>query len=146
MMKRWILGITCGLGAMIGFVAAVGISASDKSSTSQMPVAEILENLASAANSMKGKQVAANVIVSGATVKDGNQLIYLYRIPHAASGGVDEEVARKAAKEMKRQVCRNRTMRKAVDGGAEFLYSYRNQRGRVIYEVEIDKTDCTKKS
>ena len=145
-MKRWILGITCGLGAMVGFLVLVGISVSDKRAKSPMPVAEILENLASAANSMKGEKVAANVIVSGATIKDGKQLTYIYRIPQMASGGVDEEIAQKAAKEMKRQVCRNRMMRKAVDGGAAFLYSYRNQKGRVIYEVEIDKADCAKKS
>lgn len=145
-MKRWILGIACGLGAMVGFLVVVGISASDNKSKSQMPVAEILENLASAANSMKGEKVAANVIVSGATIEDGKRLTYIYRIPQVASGGVDEEVAQKAAKEMKRQVCRDRMMRKAVDGGAEFLYSYRNQKGRVVYEVEIHKADCTKKS
>ena len=111
-----------------------------------MPVAEILENLASAANSMKGEKVAANVIVSGATVDDGKRLTYIYRIPQLASGGVDEELARKVAKKMKREVCRNRMMRQAVDGGAEFLYSYRNQRGQVVYEVEIDQADCQKKT
>ncbi len=145
-MKRWILGILGGLGAMFGFLVVVGISVSDNKSKSQMPVAEILENLASAANGMKGEKVAANVIVSGATVKDGKHLTYIYRIPQMASGGVDDDIARKAAKEMKRAVCRDRMMRKAVDGGAEILYSYRNQTGRVVYEVEIDKADCIKKT
>jgi hypothetical protein len=131
---------------MLGFVALVGIGASDNRSRSQMPVAEILENLASAANGMKGDQIAANVIVGGATIKDGKRLTYIYRIPQMASGGVDEEVAQQAAKKMKREVCRNRMMRQAVYGGAAFLYSYRNQKGRVVYEVEIDKGDCVKKS
>ena len=55
-MKRWIFGIFCGFAAMLAFVILVGIMGSGNKTISPEKVAEILDNLASAANEMKGKE------------------------------------------------------------------------------------------
>ena len=107
-----------------------------------MSVAEILENMAAAAEEMKGREIAPNVVVSGAGVEDGRRLTYHYRIPELAY--VDHELGRKLSLQMKREVCGDRTIRRALDGGAEIQYLYRVPNGRVVFTVEIDKDVCSR--
>lgn len=140
-MKRWILAIFCGVGAMLFVVVLAALGTSNNRAKSDMTVAEILENLATAADEMRGREVAPNVVVSGASVENGTRLTYHYRIPQLAK--IDYELGHKLSLQMKRQVCGDWMMRRALDGGAEIHYLYRGNTGRVVYTVEIDKEVCS---
>ncbi len=141
-MKRWILAIFCGVGAMLFVVVLAALGASNNRAKSDMTVAEILENMATAADEMKGREIAPNVVISGASVEDGTRLTYYYRILQLAK--IDYELGHKLSLKMKREVCGDRTIRRALDGGAEILYLYRSNNGRVVFTVEINKDVCSR--
>ena len=143
-MKRWVLAIFCGVGAMLFVVVLAAVGASNNRAKSDMTVAEILGKLAKAADEMTGREVAPNVVVSGASIEDGTRLTYHYRIPQLANGQIDYELGNQLSLQMKRKVCGDRMMRRALDGGAEIRYLYRGNSGSVVFTVEIDKEVCSR--
>lgn len=143
-MKRILLGIFAGIGTMFAFVLLVAVGMRSGETKSDMPVSEILANLASAADEMIGREVGPNVFVNGATVGEGLRLTYYYRVPVSGIDQFDQQALRKITKQIKREACRDRMMRKAVDGGAEIIYSYRNNRAKQIFTIEIDQNTCAR--
>lgn len=134
------LGVLVGFGTFVlcfVFIIAVGVSNRQKN---DMPVSEILANLAGAAEEMIGEKVAPNIVVAGASLDDDLRLTYHYRVTEGSH--VDQQVAREKSQILKREVCGDRMMRKAVDGGAEINYSYFSLKGKQLLAITIDKSIC----
>ncbi len=145
-MGKIAMGILAGVATMLAFVVfVVVVGANNKRASeemAEMPVTDIVDNLAAAANGMVGRKVAANVVVDTATVEDGTRLTYHYSIPNVVDGEYDRQLAGKLIEEIKRKVCADRMMRRAVDGGAEIRYAYRDGRGVLLFTIEIDQFVC----
>jgi hypothetical protein len=145
-MGRIAKGILAGVATMLAFVVfVVVVGAKNKRAgeeVAEMPVTEIVGSLAAAANGMVGRKVAANVVVDRATVEDGTRLTYHYSIPNVVDGQYDRELADKLIGKVKRQACRDRMTRRAVDGGAQVRYAYRDGNGVSLFIIEIDRYVC----
>jgi hypothetical protein len=147
-MGRIAKGILAGFATMVAFVVLVVIVGANNKRTSEelaeIPVTEIVDNLAAAANGMAGRKVAANVVVERATVENGTRLTYHYSIPNLVDDQYDHQLADTLIEEIKRKVCSDRMMRRAVDGGAEIRYAYRDGRGVSLFMIEIDQFVCAR--
>ena len=140
-MAKWVLGIFCGFAAMLAFVFLMGEMSSGGKTISPEEVAEILDNLANAANEMKGEEAGPNVVIDGAWVNSGKYLIYRYTVP-ASLNHINEKIAAEKSAEIVRQACRDRMMRKAFKGGALISYSYRTVGGPELLVIRIDQKIC----
>jgi hypothetical protein len=138
--KVLLLGL-CVLFGGLGFVTLAALSLSGKGGAA-LTVPEILDNLANAAEDMKGKKVAPNIVVSGARVGNDLQLTFYYDVLDFQGGRIDTAVAERKSLELQEQVCSDRMMRKAIDGGAAMRYAYSNESGRIILEVLVDDAVC----
>ena len=139
-MTKAVLG---GLGTMLVFLLlAESIAGHRERAKKDMTVAEVLDKLASAANAMKGQEVGPDIIVNRASVENGRRLTYYYTIPTIVDGRYDRALAEKLIEEVKRQACADPTQRRAVDGGAEIRYAYRQSDGAKIVTVDIDRWAC----
>lgn len=143
-MKKVIWAIIGGLGTMVMlfiFIAAIG--AGNNRISEDMTVEEILLKQAEAANDMKGDKVASNVIVNGATVKDGTRLTYYYTITNVEPGGYNPSAFVDISDKLKREACRERATKKAVNGGAEVNYTYRAKSGVQLFTITVNKGVCS---
>lgn len=130
-----------GLGTVLIFMFLAASFAGNQQKK-EMTVADVLDKLASATNAMKGQEVGPNVFVNRASVENGQRLTYFYTIPTAVDGQYDRELAAKLIEEVKRQACADPIQRRAVDGGAEIHYAYRQSDGATIFTVDIDRWTC----
>jgi len=139
-------GILAGVATMLAFVVFVivvgGVSKRASEELAEMPVTDIVDNLAAAANGMAGYKVAANVVVDRATIESDTRLTYHYSIPNFVDGQYDRQLADKLIAQLKRKACADRMTRRAVDGGAEIRYAYRDGRGVSLFTIEIDQVVC----
>lgn len=142
-MGRIIISIICGA---VAFVVAFNLvsnnSGPSRKALKDMPVAEILGNLAKAAKSRQGKKVAWNVIVVDAVVEEGRRLTYNYKISNAKNGRYDEEKADKIFVQLQKKACRDRIMRRAMKGGAEINYAYTDKNGEDMFSIKVNESVC----
>lgn len=139
-MSRLKLAIIGGLWTLaVCFALIIAVGASNRQSN-DIPVLEILANLASAADEMAGENVAPNIIVRSTSLDDNMRLTYNYTVTEGSH--VDQQLAQEKSQALKRTVCRDRMMRKAVDGGAEIRYSYFSLRGKRLLNIRINKSVC----
>lgn len=136
-----------GLGTMLFFVfLAAELTGHKERSRKDLTVAEVLEKLASAANALKGREIGHNVIVNRASVQNGRRLTYYYTIPTVVDGEYDRALADELIDEAKRQACADPIQRRALDGGAEIHYAYRQRDGATIFTIDIDQRTCARVS
>ncbi len=141
-------GILAGFGTMVfctaGLIvigATVGESAGvDRETRNSMPY--ILGKLAEAGNEMKGQEVGPGVYVDAATIKDERELTYSYNVPAVRDGQYNPVAKRKATRLIQEEVCDDRKMRKAIDGGATINYTYRDANGTQMFTITITKRTC----
>ncbi len=135
--------VWAGLGTMLIFaVMAASVVGHKQRPKKDMTVAQVLDKLASAANAMKGREVGPNVIVNRASVENGQRLTYFYTIPTIVDGQYNRALAEKLIEEVKRQACADPFQRRAIDGGAEIRYAYRQSNGATIFTIDIDQWAC----
>lgn len=147
-MGRWGKGILAGLGTMIVCSAgliAIGATAGksdgvDRATRNSVPY--ILGKLAEAGNEMQGEQVGPGVYVRAATIADERELTYSYNVPAVRNGQYDPVAKRKAQRLIQEQVCDDRMMRKAVEGGATINYTYLDANGTRMFTISITKRTC----
>ena len=143
-MKKTIWAIIGGLGTMVMlFIFLVAVGAGKNRITEDMSVEEILQRQAEAAIDMKGDKVASNVIVNGASLKDGRSLTYYYTITNLEPGNYNPSAFVEIADKLKREACREPATRKAVSGGAEVNYTYRAKSGVQLFTIAVNKGVCS---
>lgn len=136
-----------GLGTILIFgLLAAEVTGHKERSRKDLTVAESLEKLASAANALKGRDIGHNVIVNRASVENGQRLTYYYTIPTVVDGEYDRALAVALIDEAKRQACADPIQRRALDGGAEIHYAYRQRDGATIFTIDIDQWTCARVS
>ena len=141
-MSRVKLAVLAGTATFVvcfGTVIAVGMSNQKKM---DLPVSEILANLAHAANEMSGEKVAPNIVVRGASIDGDQRLTYTYTVTEGEH--VDQKIAREKTRQLQRKVCRDRMMRKAINGGAEIRYTYLTRKGDQLFKVKVTRSGCEK--
>ncbi len=139
------MGKTLGIlfGAMmfgLFFVLGANVATQTDRQAGDMPVSDILANLASAANDMVGEKAAHNIVINGAKVESDTRLVYYYRV--VGGTHIDRSIVDEKTRELKRAVCRDRMSRRALDGGAQIRYSYRSIKGNELLGVSVTAMDC----
>ncbi|MDJ0609416.1 MAG: hypothetical protein QNJ67_10605 [Kiloniellales bacterium] len=139
------MGKTLGIlfGAMmfgLFFVLGANVATQTDRQAGDMPVSDILANLASAANDMVGEKAAHNIVINGAKVESDTRLVYYYRV--VGGTHIDRSIVDEKTRELKRAVCRDRMSRRALDGGAHIRYSYRSIKGNELLGVSVTAMDC----
>ena len=140
-------GILAGVGTMVfctaGLIvigATVGESAGiDRETRNSVPY--ILGKLAEAGNEMKGREVGPGVYVDAAPIED-NELTYSYNIPAVRNGQYNPVAKRKAERMIQEEVCDDRKMRKAIEGGATINYTYLDANGTRLFTIMVTKLTC----
>lgn len=140
-------GILAGVGTMVFCTvslivigATVGESAGiDRETRNSVPY--ILGKLAEAGNEMKGQEVEPGVYVDAATIKD-RELTYSYNIPAVRNGQYNPAAKRKAERMIQEEVCDDRKMRKAIEGGATINYTYLDANGTRLFTIMVTKLTC----
>lgn len=142
-MSRTKTGIIVGVATfLVMFAAMVVVGSSRRAEMEKLTAEQIIENMANAANSMTGEEVGPNVIVDAAIVENGTSLTYYYTIENIRGGDYDRDKADELIEVIKRKVCDDRMMRKAIDEGADINYHYRTDSMGTLFTIEIDQFVC----
>ena len=137
--------IVAGIGGQIG--KKVGKSAFSPSKPSQQEVeAKLIEGFTTAANQINKKvpmMVDEETRLDRATVGPGARVVYHHTFPRYTSRDIDANWLHTDLRpEVMRKVCDSKGMRKSLQYGGKYVYSYSGSDGVEITRFEIDRNDC----
>ncbi len=128
-----------GVTVVSGLIGVGMIAASNK--TPEERATRALENMAKAAEELKGSRVHPNVVFDGYEV-EGKAFTYNYTLMHIINGHYNGADKARIEKLMHEKVCSDRGMKRLLKADGVVRYSYKGKDGRDLFTIAFDDALC----
>ena len=137
--------IVAGIAGQIGRETGKAVFSPSKPSKEEIE-AKLIEGFTTAVNQINQKlpmMIDEETRLDRATVGRGARIVYYNTFPKYTSRDIDANwLQTNLRPEVMRNVCDNKDMRKSLQYGGIYVYSYSGRDGVEITRFEIDRNDC----